>query len=114
MKDNIDINELINNFIVNVENDNSHEHVLITVDELLNGDEELPIIHSATNFISVLIGYLEYTEEYELCGELVNNRKDVESKLIPLPEFCTKNQDLINALRTRFKKDNFNGEDFGL
>ena len=114
MKDNIDINELINNFIVNVETDGAHEHVMITIDELLHGDEELPIIHSAENFVSVLIGYCEYKEEYELCAELVKNRLDVEGKLIPLPQFCTKNHELIKALRNRFKKDNFNGEDFGL
>ena len=110
MKDNVDINELINNFIVNVESDDSHEHVLITVDELLNGDEELPIIHSASNFISVLIGYLEYTEDYELCDKLVHNRTEVEAKLIPLPQFCTKNNELVKALRSRFKKDNFGNE----
>jgi hypothetical protein len=115
MKDNVDVKELINNFIVNVETDDAHEQVLITIDELLYGKEELPIIHSASHFVSVLIGYCEYKEEYELCAELVKNRIDIEGKLIPLPQYCTKNHELLKALRKRSKRDNFGyGENFGL
>jgi hypothetical protein len=113
MKDNV--NELINTFITNVELDDAHDQVMITIDELLYGDEELPIIHSAENFVNVLIGYCEYKEEYELCAELVENRIDVEGKLVPLGKFMTKNHELLKSLRKRSKRDNFGyGEDFGL
>jgi hypothetical protein len=101
MKENLDVNELKNNFIKNVEIDNAHDQVMITVSELIEGEEDFPIIYSAEVFVDCLLAYLEHREEYEWCSKLVKNRIDVESKLVPLGEFCTKNYEILKNISNR-------------
>lgn len=99
MKDKPTKEEVINNFIVNVKTDEAHDHVLITAQELLTCKHDFPIIHSAELFVDCLIGYFEHTENYELCQQLLENRKEVEHKLVPLGRFSTKNHETLRNFR---------------
>jgi hypothetical protein len=79
--------ELINNFIINVNRDNAHDDVEICALELLSLPEKLPVIFSGELFVDCLLAYFESVEKYEICAQIVKNRQEMISKLIPMKEY---------------------------
>ena len=79
--------EVINNFINNVNRDDAHNDVEICALELLTLPEKLPVIFSGELFIDCLLAYFESVENYEICAQIVKNRTEMISKLIPIKEY---------------------------
>jgi hypothetical protein len=79
--------ELINNFIINVNRDNAHDDVELCALELLSLPEQVPVIFSSELFVDCLLAYFESVEKYEICAQIVKNRQEIISKLIPIKEY---------------------------
>lgn len=79
--------EVINNFINNVNRDDAHDDVEICALELLTSPEKLPVIFSGELFVDCLLAYFESVENYEICAQIVKNRIKMISKLIPIKEY---------------------------
>ena len=76
--------ELVEMFIGNVEATKAHKTLMITVDALLDDKftEKLPIIHPKETFLTCIMGYFEYIEDYETCADIQTKKEKILEKLV--------------------------------